>query len=194
MTSAGGAAAPEPFPVLKVRGLRVCFRMASGLRRAVDGASFELRPGEILGLTGPSGSGKSTVARAILGIVRGRPGVIAGQIRLGERDLLAMLDRMCMVNEERGCLRVGKDSERWRRQLRRNYPASVRGGMAGLFLAASIGVGVWLSTRLHYRFLEGAELKEAGMMGDVWPLGARRAMCRWTSPSGNTRSRGMFTR
>ena len=67
-------------------------------------------------------------------------------------------------------------------------------GMAGLFLAASIGVGVWLSTRLPYRFLEGAELKEAGMMGDVWPLGARRAMCRWTSPSGNTRSRGMFTR
>jgi oligopeptide transport system ATP-binding protein len=65
-------------PVLRVQDLTVTFTSLGGgmLRRrertirAVDGISFELMPGESLGIVGESGSGKSTLARAILGLVR----------------------------------------------------------------------------------------------------------------------------
>ena len=50
-------------PVLQVHGLAKAF----GGIRAVDGVSFEVREGEILGLIGPNGSGKSTLFNCILG-------------------------------------------------------------------------------------------------------------------------------
>jgi len=50
-------------PVLSVREIHKSF----GAIRAVDGVSFEVRPGEILGLIGPNGSGKSTLFNCILG-------------------------------------------------------------------------------------------------------------------------------
>lgn len=70
-------------PVLRVQDLAVTFTsFVGGLfqrkerqLRAVDGISFELHPGETLGVVGESGSGKSTLARAILGLIepgRGR--------------------------------------------------------------------------------------------------------------------------
>ncbi|MBT8048013.1 MAG: ATP-binding cassette domain-containing protein [Xanthomonadales bacterium] len=65
-------------PALRVQDLAVTFTSFTGgvlkqrerLLRAVDGISFELNPGETLGIVGESGSGKSTLARAILGLVK----------------------------------------------------------------------------------------------------------------------------
>jgi oligopeptide transport system ATP-binding protein len=65
-------------PVLRVQDLAVNFTSHTGgllrrkerVLRAVNGISFELHPGETIGIVGESGSGKSTLARAILGLIQ----------------------------------------------------------------------------------------------------------------------------
>ena len=72
-------------PLLSVEDVRVQFpiRVTGGLRptykplRAVDGISFDLRPGETLGVVGESGCGKSTLARAVLRLVPSREGTVS---------------------------------------------------------------------------------------------------------------------
>src|SRR5499433_345232 len=68
-------------PLLSVRDLRVSFALDEGLVRAVDGASFNVMPGQVLGVVGESGCGKSVTMRAILQLVE-KPGrITAGEIR-----------------------------------------------------------------------------------------------------------------
>ena len=52
-----------------------------------------MRPGELVALLGESGSGKSVTARAIMGLLDQRRTSSADELRLGERDLLAMAPR-----------------------------------------------------------------------------------------------------
>ena len=69
-------------PILSVRELKTYFHLTEGIVRAVDGVSFDVRPGRTLGIVGESGCGKSITARSILGIVD-KPGRIeAGEIWL----------------------------------------------------------------------------------------------------------------
>ena len=64
-------------PLLSVRNLSTHFPLDEGTVIAVDGASFDLYPGQTLGIVGESGCGKSVTARSILGILD-RPGLIVG--------------------------------------------------------------------------------------------------------------------
>ncbi len=64
-------------PLLSVRDLRTYFYTKLGIVKAVDGVSFDVRPGEILGLVGESGSGKSITGFSILGLIQ-HPGKVAG--------------------------------------------------------------------------------------------------------------------
>src|SRR5699024_12502451 len=59
--------------VLSVRDLRVWYGTELGAAKAVNGVSFDIRPGETLGLVGESGCGKTTLGRGLLGLLpRGR--------------------------------------------------------------------------------------------------------------------------
>ena len=66
------------------------FAAEGGPLRAVDGVSFAIRRGEIVGLVGESGAGKSLTAEAVLGLIRCPPGRVTGEVRLRGRDLLAL--------------------------------------------------------------------------------------------------------
>ncbi|MDR0855304.1 MAG: dipeptide/oligopeptide/nickel ABC transporter ATP-binding protein, partial [Christensenellaceae bacterium] len=54
--------------VLKVDNLSQHFKLGSGTLKAVDGVSFEVRKGEVLGIVGESGCGKTTVGRTVIGL------------------------------------------------------------------------------------------------------------------------------
>ncbi|HEU4333647.1 MAG TPA: ABC transporter ATP-binding protein [Candidatus Eisenbacteria bacterium] len=77
-------------PLLSVRDFRVDYVTDRGGVRAVDGVSFDVARGEMLGIAGESGSGKSTLALALMRILP-PPAVITGGRALFEgRDLLAL--------------------------------------------------------------------------------------------------------
>ncbi len=69
----------EQGPLLSADGLVKSYRR----RRVVDGVSFVVSPGEVVGLLGPNGAGKTTSFNMVVGLVRPEGGVV----RLGERDL-----------------------------------------------------------------------------------------------------------
>ncbi len=70
-------------PILSVRDLTVEFVTRRGILRALDGISFDIKRGEVLGVVGESGAGKSVTGSAIIGLID-RPGRIAGgQVILG---------------------------------------------------------------------------------------------------------------
>ena len=67
-------------PVLSVRDLKTHFKLDEGVVRAVDGVSFDLHAGEVVGIVGESGCGKSITMKSILRLVQ-KPGrIVGGQI------------------------------------------------------------------------------------------------------------------
>ena len=79
-------------PLLQVKDLHVHYHTDRGVVRAVDGVSFDLTPGERLGLVGESGSGKATIAWALIRLIRPPGRVAGGQILLDGRDLTTLSD------------------------------------------------------------------------------------------------------
>ncbi|WP_156410625.1 ABC transporter ATP-binding protein [Bosea sp. Root381] len=69
--------ATTPAPLLSVRDLRIVFDGRHGPLTALDGVSFDIAPGEILGVVGESGAGKSLTGTAVIGLLD-PPGRISG--------------------------------------------------------------------------------------------------------------------
>ncbi len=137
----------EAHPALRVRDLTVRFRGEKGAAATiVEGASFDLAAGEVLGVLGESGSGKTTLALALLGLLPAGGRVVRGEAVLGGTDLLRMSerqlagvrgDRISMVFQEPGvslspCLRVGdqvadvaRAHRRWSRRRCREHALSL---------------------------------------------------------------------
>ena len=83
-----------PEPVLSIRNLAVEFTTDDGIVHAVDDITYDVFPGETLGIVGESGSGKSVSTLSILGLIPQPPGRIAGGEAIFKgRDLLKLSKR-----------------------------------------------------------------------------------------------------
>lgn len=77
--------------VLRVEGLRTHFKTERGIVKAVDGISYEINEGEIVGLVGESGCGKSVSQLSVLRLIPSPPGIAAGgRIIFEGQDLLQL--------------------------------------------------------------------------------------------------------
>ena len=92
MTAFAAARDADPAsPVLQVRDLRTEFDTLDGVVHAVNGVSFDVRPGEFLGVVGESGSGKSVTMMSVLRLIPMPPGVIEnGTAMFDGKDLLEL--------------------------------------------------------------------------------------------------------
>jgi peptide/nickel transport system ATP-binding protein len=83
---------PMPPSILDVNDLAVTFRSEAGDVAAVRGISYQVRPGEVLGIVGESGSGKSVSSLAVMGLLSGNARV-SGSVRFRDQELLGLNDR-----------------------------------------------------------------------------------------------------
>ena len=88
----GQLRAPDAGGVLQVEDLRVQYGTPRGPIKAVDGVTFNLRPGERFGLVGESGSGKTTTAFALMRLIEPPGEITGGRALLDGVDLLKLSD------------------------------------------------------------------------------------------------------
>ena len=85
-------------PLLSVRDVRMVFQSRKGNFPAVDGLSFDLSQGEILGIVGESGSGKTMTSLTVMNLLPGQGKIERGEILYQGRDLRKLNDReMCRI-------------------------------------------------------------------------------------------------
>ncbi len=77
-------------PLLQVQNLATHFHTRAGVVKAVDGVSFSLRKGEVMGLVGESGSGKSVTGFSLLGLIDPPGRIASGSVRLDGQELVGM--------------------------------------------------------------------------------------------------------
>jgi len=136
--------------LLRVEDLRTTFYTDEAVISAVDGISFSVKPGEVVGIVGESGCGKSVASLSIMRLIYYPPGKIeGGKIYLNNRNLLAM-------------------SEREMRTIRGNEIAMIfQEPMTSLNPVYKIGDQVSEAIRLHQGLDSAAAWKEAGRMLDL---------------------------
>ncbi len=78
--------------LLQVRDLQTHFFTRAGVLKAVEGVSFDIARGEVLGLVGESGSGKSVTGFSLMGLVDPPGRIVGGSIRLDGQELVGMPD------------------------------------------------------------------------------------------------------
>ena len=79
-------------PILQVKDLTMHYQTRQGTVKAVDGISFELARGEVLGLVGESGCGKTSIAVTLMKLLPDNALIVKGQVLLDGQDLMTMDD------------------------------------------------------------------------------------------------------
>jgi len=88
-------------PLLEVKNLKVSFRTEDGLVRAVDGISFSVDEGEVVGIVGESGSGKSVTMMSVMRLINDPNAIYEGEILYKGRNLMGVSqDAMRQVRGE----------------------------------------------------------------------------------------------
>ncbi len=118
-------------PLLKVENLKTQFVTWNGLVRALDGVSFEIMPGETLGLVGETGCGKSVTALSIMNLIPETAGtIVEGNITFENIDVSTKQKQACKIipKKKRPKLKVS------RRKLKENFKLmnQIRGNTMGM--------------------------------------------------------------
>src|SRR4029078_12763205 len=137
------SAASVPEPLLSIRDLVVEFSTEDGVVQAVDGISYDLYPGETLGIVGESGSGKSVSTMSLLGLIPQPPGkVVRGEALFKGTDLL-------------------KISKKELRHIRGNEIALIfQDPMTSLNPVLKIGAQIGEAIKTHHPEAKDSEIKE----------------------------------
>ena len=77
-------------PILQIENLQTHFFTKAGVVKAVDGVSFDINAGEVVGLVGESGSGKSITGFSVMGLVDAPGKIVGGRIMFQGEDIAAM--------------------------------------------------------------------------------------------------------
>jgi peptide/nickel transport system ATP-binding protein len=80
-------------PLLEVKDLRVSFRTEDGVVHAVDGVSFTVEEGEVLGIVGESGSGKSVSMLSVMRLINDPNAIFEGEVLYKGQNLMALPQR-----------------------------------------------------------------------------------------------------
>jgi oligopeptide transport system ATP-binding protein len=166
-----------PDPVLQVDDLQVSFKTDEGAVRAVRGVSFDVHPGETVGLVGESGSGKSVTNLALMGLVPKPPGNIdGGTVRYDGHDLLRLSDRQMQTIRGRRIAMIFQDP------------------MTALNPLMTVGQQITEMTRLHLGISrQEADRKAAEMLELVGISGAAKRLRDYPHQfSGGMRQRVMI--
>jgi len=128
-------------PLLDVKNLTVRFRTEKGMHTAVDGISFQIAAGEVLGLVGESGSGKSATSLAILRLLAPNA-EIGGSIRFAGEDLLQLPESAMRSRRGREIAMIFQEP------------------MTALNPVMSVGEQIAEAVRAHHRHLKRDEVKQ----------------------------------
>jgi peptide/nickel transport system ATP-binding protein len=144
-------------PVLSVRNLQVAFPTRRGVLTAVDGVSFDIQAGEVLGVVGESGAGKSLTGAAIIGLLEPPGRIMGGEVRLaGER-----IDNL--------------DPEAMRRMRGKRIGMVFQDPLTSLNPLYRIGDQIVETIRTHTRLSEGQARERAiSLLAEVGIQGARQ--------------------
>jgi peptide/nickel transport system ATP-binding protein len=151
--AAEAPAAQEPGPApagsfLSVRDLKIHFDTDDGLVKSVNGVSFDLKPGETLGIVGESGSGKSVTSLGIMGLHRSHRARISGEVYLEGEEL------------------IGADPERVRRLRGRKMAMIFQDPLSALHPYYTVGAQISEAYRVHHKVDRKAARKRTVEMLD----------------------------
>ena len=161
-------------PLLSIRDLTVEFRTPEGVVKAVDHVSYDVRPGEVVGVVGESGCGKTVTALAVLGLIRCPPGrIVDGQVLFEGRDLLHASRRELRDIRGNEISMIFQDP-----QSSLNPVFSIDQQISGVLRAHDRGLSRRAARARTVELLEDVGITDAGARAEEYPHQWSGGMCQ----------------